>query len=185
MHRRWAHSRCDKPANGKCGKNPWMLGFRLLCILNAQAVTPFFLLLKERALKPDTSGAEGGGFCTFCPQPSGKLLTEGCQNCLSPKSDLLCKTPPSPLFCQSPSLCLHADLFYGVWCVLFKVIDLFLAVLGLHCCAQAFSSCSERGLLSSCREWPSHRDASSCCRAWPLGCTGFSNYSRWAHWLLG
>ena len=26
-------------------------------------------------------------------------------------------------------------------------IYLFLAVLGLHCCAQAFSSCGERGLL--------------------------------------
>ena len=29
----------------------------------------------------------------------------------------------------------------------FNLFDLFLAVLGLHCCAQAFSSCRERGLL--------------------------------------
>ena len=29
-----------------------------------------------------------------------------------------------------------------------KKITLFLAVLGLCCCAQAFSSCRERGLLS-------------------------------------
>ena len=28
-----------------------------------------------------------------------------------------------------------------------KFIYLFLAALGLHCCAQAFSSCGERGLL--------------------------------------
>ena len=28
-----------------------------------------------------------------------------------------------------------------------KFIYLFLAVLGLHCCTQAFSSCGERGLL--------------------------------------
>ena len=28
-----------------------------------------------------------------------------------------------------------------------KFIYLFLAVLGLHCCVRAFSSCSERGLL--------------------------------------
>ena len=28
-----------------------------------------------------------------------------------------------------------------------KFIYLLLAVLGLHCCARAFSSCSERGLL--------------------------------------
>ena len=30
---------------------------------------------------------------------------------------------------------------------LFVFIDLFLAALGLRCCTQAFSSCSERGLL--------------------------------------
>ena len=33
---------------------------------------------------------------------------------------------------------------------LFKInllINLFLAVLGLHCCARAFSSCGEQGLL--------------------------------------
>ena len=29
----------------------------------------------------------------------------------------------------------------------FKFIYLFMAALGLHCCAQAFSSCGERGLL--------------------------------------
>ena len=29
----------------------------------------------------------------------------------------------------------------------FYFIYLFLAALGLHCCAQAFSSCGERGLL--------------------------------------
>ena len=28
-----------------------------------------------------------------------------------------------------------------------KLIYLFLAALGLHCCSQAFSSCGERGLL--------------------------------------
>ena len=36
----------------------------------------------------------------------------------------------------NPSLCL--------------VVYLFLAALGLHCCAQAFSSCGEWGLLPSC-----------------------------------
>ena len=29
----------------------------------------------------------------------------------------------------------------------YKLIYLFLAALGLHCCAWAFSSCGERGLL--------------------------------------
>ena len=38
-------------------------------------------------------------------------------------------------------------------------IYLFLAVLGLHCCVQAFSSCGEEGLLS-------------CCGAQALGPTG-------------
>ena len=33
-----------------------------------------------------------------------------------------------------------------VFCFLFFVF-LFLAALGLHCCARAFSSCGERGLL--------------------------------------
>ena len=33
-------------------------------------------------------------------------------------------------------------------CITFKkIFYLFLAELGIHCCARAFSSCSERGLL--------------------------------------
>ena len=35
----------------------------------------------------------------------------------------------------------------GYWCRLFKKIYLFLAVLGLRCCAWAFSSSGEWGLL--------------------------------------
>ena len=53
-------------------KNPRGLGFCLVCILSAQEVTPFFLLLRERALKPDTSRAGGGGFCTFMPTALGE-----------------------------------------------------------------------------------------------------------------
>ena len=40
----------------------------------------------------------------------------------------------------------------------FKIICfsyLFLAVLGVHCCTQALSSCGEWGLLSTCGVWPS------------------------------
>ena len=44
-----------------------------------------------------------------------------------------------------------------------KVIYLFLAALGLHCCTQPFSSCGERGLLFV---WCS---GFSCCRARALG----------------
>ena len=34
-----------------------------------------------------------------------------------------------------------------------RLFFFFLSVLGLHCCAQAFSSCGECGLLSSCGVW--------------------------------
>ena len=48
-------------------------------------------------------------------------------------------------------------------------------MLGLHCCVQAFSSCSEWELLSSC--------GSSCCRAQALGCSGFSAHGTQAQQL--
>ena len=51
---------------------------------------------------------------------------------------------------------------------LFKLIYLFLVALGLHCCVQAFSSCGEQRLLSSCDAQASHCSGKSCCRAWAL-----------------
>ena len=54
----------------------------------------------------------------------------------------------------------------------FKIIlfiYLFLAVLGLHCCAWAFSSCSKWGLFSSWCEWASHCGGFSCFGAGVLG----------------
>ena len=47
-------------------------------------------------------------------------------------------------FSQPVSFFLYIFILFFV---LFKLINLFLAVLGLCCCARAFSSCSERGLL--------------------------------------
>ena len=48
-----------------------------------------------------------------------------------------------------------------------KFIYLFLAALGLRCCAQAFSSCGEQGLLSL---WcAGSRGGFSCCGARALG----------------
>ena len=45
----------------------------------------------------------------------------------------------------------HPERTFGhliVFCFVFnKFVYLFLAVLGLRCCVQAFSSCGERGLL--------------------------------------
>ena len=37
--------------------------------------------------------------------------------------------------------------YYIIIIIFYKFIYLFLAALGLRCCAQAFSSCGERGLL--------------------------------------
>ena len=42
----------------------------------------------------------------------------------------------------------------------FKLINIFLAVSGLCCCMQAFSSCSEQGQLSNCGVRTSHWVAS-------------------------
>ena len=46
---------------------------------------------------------------------------------------------------------------------------LFLAVLGLCCCTQAFSSCSKPGLLSRCSLPASHCRGFSCWGAWARG----------------
>ena len=50
-----------------------------------------------------------------------------------------------------------------------KNIYLFLAVLDLSCCLQAFSSCRKRELLSSRGAWASYGGGFSVCRAWLLG----------------
>ena len=57
------------------------------------------------------------------------------------------------------TLSLLAIMFSVCFCCLI-FISLFLAALGLHCCMRAFSSCNERGLVSSC--------------AWAFHCSGFS-----------
>ena len=38
-------------------------------------------------------------------------------------------------------------LCYDSLCLFLKLINVFLAALGLRCCMRAFSSCGERGLL--------------------------------------
>ena len=54
---------------------------------------------------------------------------------------------------------------------------LFLAMLGLCCCAGFFSSCGKWGLLSSCCAWASHRGGFSCCGVQAAGHMGFSSCS--------
>ena len=53
-------------------------------------------------------------------------------------------------------------LLYEVAQSSFLNFYLFLAALGLHCCAWAFSSCSKWGLLSSCSAQASHCGSFSC-----------------------
>lgn len=53
-------------------------------------------------------------------------------------------------------------------------LNLFLAGLGLHCCARAFS-CGRRGLLCSCGSWASHCSVFFC-RAPAAGNVGFSTF---------
>ena len=67
-----------------------------------------------------------------------------------------CPCSPSPYRKTEPSEAgdlqaaaqgLFHAMFWFLLCYLFTNLLFFLAALGLRCCAQAFSSCSERGLL--------------------------------------
>ena len=53
--------------------------------------------------------------------------------------------------------------------LLFLLIYLFLAALGLLCCVQAFSSRGKRGLLFVAAAWASHCSGFACCGARGLG----------------
>ena len=66
----------------------------------------------------------------------------------------------------------HGYIFYTLGYILFYFIylfNLFLAALGFHCCAWAFSSCIERGATLCCGAWASHCGGFSCCGARALG----------------
>ena len=58
-----------------------------------------------------------------------------------------------------------------------------MAVLGLRCCAQAFSGCGKQGPLSSLSVWVSHCSGFSRCEVQALGLAGFSSCSMWARQL--
>ena len=47
-----------------------------------------------------------------------------------------------------------------------------MTALDLRCCMQAFSSCGEQRLLSSCSAQTSHCGGFPCCQAWSLGHMG-------------
>ena len=63
---------------------------------------------------------------------------------------------------------------------IYTYIFIYFAALGLHCCTQAFSSCGEWGLFSSCGKRASHCSGFSCCRARVLGCAGVRSCGVWA-----
>ena len=76
---------------------------------------------------------------------------------------------------------------YSLHLFLNKFIYLFLALLGLHCCARAFSSCVERGLLFVTVCGLLIAVASLCCGARALGARdsvvvarGLSSCGSWA-----
>ena len=60
-------------------------------------------------------------------------------------------------------------IFFKFIYLFFKLKNFFLAALGLCRCAQAFSSCSERGLLFVVVRGLPIVVASLCCGAWALG----------------
>ena len=73
-----------------------------------------------------------------------------------------------------PCISLSLSLFFGSTALLFFIviylfncIYLFLATLGLHCCAQAFSSCS--GLWLLCCGAPASHSGGFYCGVWALG----------------
>ena len=56
-------------------------------------------------------------------------------------------------------------------CNVFMFVCLFGVALGLGCCAQAFSSCGEQGLLC-CSVWAPHCSGFFCCGAQAVGAHG-------------
>ena len=69
--------------------------------------------------------------------------------------------------------------------IIYLVSYLFLAVLGLHWCTRAFSSCGEWGLLSDGTARASHFGGFSCCGARALGVGNFSSCGAHAQLLRG
>ena len=79
------------------------------------------------------------------------------------------------------SIIIFVMVFYDQWSLkIYLFIYLFLTVLGLHCCTQAFFICREWDLLSTCGGRTSHCSDFSCWVTHALGHAGFSSCGLWA-----
>ena len=82
-----------------------------------------------------------------------------------------------PRFCYAGQLLGVSGLdtiswrFFVLFCFVFINLFIYLsmAVLGLHCCARAFSSCGELGATLRCGARAAHCGGFSCCGAQALG----------------
>ena len=61
-------------------------------------------------------------------------------------------------------ICIYIYIYNLIYLPIYCLCQVFVAV-----ALWAFSTCSERGLPSSCDAWASHYNVFSCCRAWALG----------------
>ena len=77
---------------------------------------------------------------------------------------LTCHISPFCLYFSDFSFLIIFCCFFSYYILKIQFVCLFLVVLGLDCCAQAFYSCGKWGLLSSCRVQTSC-SGFSCCGA--------------------
>ena len=84
-----------------------------------------------------------------CAFPASSLPYKCCPRELFPETSYLgCKSLPQSLFPRKPYVSKMWMLcVFIIYLFIYLFICLFLAVLGLRCCAWAFSSCGEQGLL--------------------------------------
>ena len=105
------------------------------------------------------------------PDPTTKSLISGI-TCQFYSRHKFCLTLLSPRPWALGKSCFNDDYISNCSPSFFIYINLFvylLAVLGLCCCVEAFSSCGEQGLLFHCGARASHCGGFSCCGARALG----------------
>lgn len=84
----------------------------------------------------------------------------------------LARFPAAVLGSGGASLCLLCEMIVSITTLQKLYLFLFLAGLGVRRWVQAFSGCSEQGLLSALGVWAFHCSGLSCFGAGALGCKG-------------